>query len=367
MTFYYMIFLFLFLSVLLGKIYNRIQSILFFLWIIFFATITAIRDGVGTDFESYVGIFEITPQWDSLFSTMPLVDWGFWYLNSTVKTFGGDVVVLFFFTSFITTLSLYFVSKRILPQYTLVVLLIFYSFLLLRFEFNTIRHGIMAMCTWLGFTYIPSRNFKLFFIYVFLGGLFHVIGFFFIPFYWLLNYNIKPQKCILGIIISYFIGFYIPIFRFLQAVIPVNNIIGNKLFFYTEEYYATENSSAAGITLGLMVYTILFFMLLYYWKKIENYTYALLLRNSLFWAICFALLFNQYGVFVERFTSLLYISIAFIIPMIIHTLPKDKLNKLIFYFLFLLYCFLLLTKNLSSIEPSTRHFQYIPYRIVKII
>ncbi|MFK1792296.1 EpsG family protein [Bacteroides fragilis] len=92
-----MIFLFLFLSVLLGKIYNRIQSILFFLWIIFFATITAIRDGVGTDFESYVGIFEITPQWDSLFSTMPLVDWGFWYLNSTVKTFGGDVVVLFFF------------------------------------------------------------------------------------------------------------------------------------------------------------------------------------------------------------------------------------------------------------------------------
>ena len=79
MTFYYMIFLFLFLSVLLGKIYNRIQSILFFLWIIFFATITAIRDGVGTDFESYVGIFEITPQWDSLFSTMPLVDWGFWY------------------------------------------------------------------------------------------------------------------------------------------------------------------------------------------------------------------------------------------------------------------------------------------------
>ena len=331
MTFYYMIFLFLFLSVLLGKIYNRIQSILFFLWIIFFATITAIRDGVGTDFESYVGIFEITPQWDSLFSTMPLVDWGFWYLNSTVKTFGGDVVVLFFFTSFITTLSLYFVSKRILPQYTLVVLLIFYSFFLLRFEFNTIRHGIMAMCTWLGFTYIPSRNFKLFFI------------------------------------ISYFIGFYIPIFRFLQAVIPVNNIIGNKLFFYTEEYYATENSSAAGITLGLMVYTILFFMLLYYWKKIENYTYALLLRNSLFWAICFALLFNQYGVFVERFTSLLYISIVFIIPMIIHTLPKDKLNKLIFYFLFLLYCFLLLTKNLSSIEPSTGHFQYIPYRIVKII
>ncbi|WP_289773813.1 EpsG family protein [uncultured Bacteroides sp.] len=359
-----LIFVFLLLSIVFAKFKRECTSVVFSFWILFFALITALRDGVGTDYEAYVYIFGLTPTLDELFSTLPVIDIGFWWFNSIIKTFTGSVVVMFFFSSFITTMLFFVVCKKILPSHVMVSLLIFYSFFLLRFEFNTIRHGMMVMWVWLGFCYVPLKDYR-FFLFVIIGGLFHVVGFLFLPFYWLLNWRISNIGMFFIILLSYMIGFYLPIFQFLQFFVSANSVLGSKFQFYTEEYYALEASSSIGITLGMIIYLFLLLFFSIQMKKMRDNIYALLLRNSLFIALCMAFLLNKYGVFVERLSSLLYVSIAFIVPMIIQYLFRDASHKLLAYSILVLYCFLLLERNVLSVESSTGELQYVPYKMIK--
>ena len=361
MGLYFIIFVFLVISIILGRKFQNVQTLLFFSWILFFGFMSAVRDGIGADFNSYIIIFDSAPSWNSFFSSDVFIDRGYWLLNLIIRDLGGDHQVLFFCTSIMTTSVFYVVAKRILPKYTLLSLLLFYCFFLLKYEFNTIRHGIMVMWVWLSFTYILSKQLKYFLICVAIGGTFHIIGFLFIPFYWFLNREIKPSYNFILLICSYIMGEFFSIFEFFKLIVPVNSVIGRKLVYYTEVYYSNTNASEHGVTLGFIVYSLVLCILIFYKQRFENYKYYNLLRNSLLLSLCFTLLFSQYTVFVERFVSLLYLSLMFIIPATVNYLSKVRTTRMILYIIILLYCVLLLYKNLHSTNMYGE-YQYIPYK-----
>lgn len=341
---------------------KRYQKLFVGLLILGISFLASIRDGVGTDFESYQLIFDLAPTLPELFNTSALIDPLFWALCSVIKTLGGGAPVMFFCAALITNYFLYRASKIFFPSSFILPFIIYFSFFLFRFQFNTIRHGIMVSVAWYAFSYIQKKDFRKFLIYMIISGGFHILGLLFIPFYWILGKRNSRLVYIFGIILAFIFGFFTNPFNSILTIIPGGNIFYEKFIFYTEVYYGHDEASL-GITLGMAIYASFFLFIVYNNKFFFNQKKNVILINSLFFALFFALLLNKYGVFVERITSMFYVSLIFLIPTFIQNYPMKRETRLIFNLLFVCYLLLLLNKNISAKEKDGE-YQYIPFKTI---
>ncbi len=362
MGFYYSLLIFFALISLIGVKSKKQENFMQIIFIVIIAIVAGARDGVGTDFESYELIFDLAPELSEIFNQVSQIEPLFWFLCSVIKTLGGDTAVMFFLTSIITSVVLVKASKRILPKYYIVSFLIYFCFFLFRFQFNTIRHGMMVSFVWLAFSYIPERNFKKFLFYIVMGAGFHILGLLFIPFYWLLNVNFRKHTYILLLLFSVILGLFLNPFDFLLRILPKSNVFYEKFQFYTKGYYENQNS-ALGVTLGMIVYSIFLFFLLLKRDFLKRYKYGLMLLNTLFYALFFAFLMNKYGVFVERITSLFYVSLIYLISFLFYKFPMKYSTRVIVSLFFVLYITLLFTKNVTGKERDGS-YQYLPYKTI---
>ncbi len=362
MGFYYSLLLLFALISLIGVEYKKLQNIMQIIFVIIVAIIAGARDGVGTDFENYELIFDFSPKLSDIFNQVPQIDPLFWLLCSVVKTFVGGTAFMFFLTSIITSIVLVKASKRILPKYYIVPFLIYFCFFLFRFQFNTIRHGMMVSFVWFAFSYIPERNFKKFLFYIVLGAGFHILGLLFIPFYWLLNVNFRKYTYIILLLSSMVLGLLLNPFDILLKILPGGNVLSDKFIFYTQVYYGNENASL-GVTMGMVIYFLFLLYLIFKKNFIENYKGGRILLNSLFYALFFAFFMNKYGVFVERITSLFYVSLIYLISLVFYKFPMKYSSRVILSLFFILYIILLFTKNITGKEKDGS-YQYLPYKTI---
>lgn len=360
MIFYIIIYIFLLISSLHKNIY--LKEVLKYFFIIFFAFICAIRDGVGTDFENYVLYFDRAPTLNQIFNNDFLTEPLFWILCSLSKTLSIGSVGLFFLVSIISTLVLLKLSNWIIPKHFLLVFLVFYVLFLGRFQFNTIRHGLMVVFVWWAFLYIKERSLVKFLVLIIISSLFHIVGLVFLPFYWVLNNEISGKRMFLLLISAFLLGRFVPVFDYLLNILPGGTIFFEKTLYYTTDYYVDENPEL-GYTLGLFFNVLLLFLCLFMRKRFNAYEHFNLLINSLFLGIFLFLLFNKFGVFVERLTSCFYLSLIFLIPMILITVPQNKSTKLLFYIIFVMYTLFILFKNFTATELDGS-YQFIPFKTI---
>lgn len=301
-------------------------------------------------------MYDMAPVLWDIFSDTLYVEPGYLIICSIVKTLGGNVFILFGITSLITSMVYYKAVERIIPQYALLALFIYFSFALLRFEFNTIRHGMMVSFVWLGFTYIPQKKFLRFLMCVIVASSIHLVGLFMIPMYWIFRHPISKTGSVVAILVSFCIG-KLPIYAILSKFLLEGSIYSIKYIYYTTEY-ANE---ALGLSMGLISYIILLFYFQSKRNRIRNSFYVLL-TNSLLFAICTFLILAQYEVFATRFASIFNLSITIIIPVLFDI---HKNAKLLPYLIVCVYCLLLLATNLRP-NPETGKSQYLPYKTVRM-
>jgi hypothetical protein len=360
MIFYIVIYLFLLISCVFRNKY--INKCLTFFFIFLFAFICAIRDHIGTDFENYILYYDLSPFINEFFKADFLAEPSFWLLCSFCKTFSLGSVGLFFFSSIISSLVVLKVSNKIIPKYFLPVLLVFYVLFLGRFQFNTIRHGLMVVFVWWAFLYINERSLYKFSILIIISFSFHIIGILFFPFYWLLNKEVNEKRMFLFLVSAFLIGRYVPVFDILLKILPVTSVFFEKTLFYTTDYYS-DKSPELGYTFGLLFNVMLLFVCVYKRKYFIQYRHFNTLINSLFIGIFLFLLFNKFGIFVERFTSCFYLSLIFLIPMFLIVIPQKKDTKIFFYAIFVLYTFFILYKNYTATELNGA-YQFIPFKTI---
>lgn len=357
---YYIIFCCLCLSTVVGMCYKCIQKPLLFFWILFFGILSGIRDDVGLDYDSYVMIYDMAPTWNDLFSSPLYIEPGYLFLCSTIKTLGGNTIILFSVTSLITSLIFYKAANRIVPGYELLAFFVFYAFHLLAFEFNVIRHGMMISLSWLGFTYIPQKNFRKFIICIILASTIHLVGIFMIPMYWILQSPISAKKSMIAILLSFLIG-RLPMYTILAQIVSGWSVYGDKYIYYTTQYVHNESLR---LSIGVISYIIILFYFIAHKRKNTN-PFFNLLANSLLIAICAFFILSQNNVFATRVMSIFNMSIIFIIPLLMIISIPNQSSKFLFYTIVTLYCFLLLTANLRpNIEIGKS--QYLPFKVVKI-
>lgn len=175
-------------------------------WLLTLALMTLIlgfRYQVGTDYMSYVHIFEL---YKSGAKTVG-VEMGYELLNKIVLLFDLNFWVVFFISSAITN---YFILKLFHEKSYNFFLSIYILFGVgfVFFQTNAIRQALAISLTFYGTKYLTEQNFKKYFVFCLLGSLFHFSALIMIPIYWLSR--IKFNKLIIMLNIEkdvIFLGF----------------------------------------------------------------------------------------------------------------------------------------------------------------
>lgn len=368
MIFYVLIYLTIFAFGIISIKNELIRNIFTWLIILSLSVLTAIRDGIGTDYENYVLLYDLAPTFNQFSNndviyTEPL----FFILCVICKSFNLGVVGLFLITSLLASVVLLKVARKFSPKYIIIIFLLYFVFYWGRFQLNTIRHGLMVSFIWLAFSYIPERNMFKYIISIIIASSFHILGVFFFPFYWLLNKNFKAKHMYLLLFFAFLIGYFSPPFDLLLSLFPKTSIFHEKINYYYSDYYDNISSNASlGISLGFLLN--LFILIISNTTKIKihlsEHKYGSIITNSLFFGMFFYLLFNQLGVFVERISSNFYLSLIFLLPLLLSITAKVyKAGKDIIILLFIIYTVLILFKN-YTVKELDGNYQYIPYKTI---
>ena len=238
---------------------GKMRKTLYCITLIFSFLVLVFRS-VGTDYLLYKGIFENIEFFNtSRFEpTMRL-------LMILVKTIFNDYFFLCFILGFITMFNF----SRTINNNSKYITLSFFAFLTLGFytkSFNVMKQMVAVSFIFASLPYINSRNFKMFFLNVILGGLFHTSALIFLPVYFVTL--IKKEKILLYLII----------------ITNYNNII--QLLNYSEQYsiyvtYTTGIDSGIATYLTIVLYIAMIFLIYLGRFKLKNDKLILVLILSI--------------------------------------------------------------------------------------
>lgn len=333
-----------------------------YFFIILLSLIVGIRCFVGTDWGTYVDIYDnYLNNFDFQNSSEPffLMEPLFVIIGLIFNGLGLTYHFYFFFLCFLNLYILRRLSIKVGFESYLFVLLCYFSLFFFQFNTNIVRHGLMAVFVWYGFLcFFSGQKFKAVFA-ILLGSLFQYAGLFFLVILFLINIKISRLAIIFTVLLS-FILYYLQI---LYKIVPLFHhvpIVGDKLYYYIFEY----NSIPYGLTIGMItnITIALLTYSLFYKQYSSNTGYIRLYVNALLISFCLSLIFNQYSIFVERIVSVLNLSLIFILYHYRYLYFQQLKNKVIASLFIYLYLILTLIKILLT-KGTEFEYQFIPYQI----
>lgn len=190
-------FFYLFLAIVVGiftelsfKVKNKYLRILNALIAILCPTFFfSVRYGIGTDYESYIRIFNLISTGQDT-----RMEWAYFLINKTVAYFGGSIEVVFFLVGIIMFLFIYLTLKDhrkvISPGLGMFIFILFYY----QMSFNTIRQVVAVAVLLYSFKFIKDRYFIRFLLLIILASGFHISSLIMIPVYFIYNLIGKQQR-----------------------------------------------------------------------------------------------------------------------------------------------------------------------------
>ena len=292
---------------------------------IVFAIIAGLRSLNWPDTGVYYLSFELTP---GLFditsedSPKSYSEKGFWALGILTKTFTNNYQIYFCVVSLFTFFFLY-KDLRQYSLYPLIGLCVYVARFYSGRNFMQIRAGVAYAILLLGVKYIQEKDWKRYFLVVFVAYLFHHSAIIAIPLYFFCNWiKIKPKIIVGGLLLAWIIGAFFQ--GFIHNFIEDNAEDLNIGARYTEAGGERAMTQGAGI-LNPMIYFQSFLLLAYTFleKKIAPMTkYYYAIRSSYFYSTLILIIFCSYKVLSGR-TSTVFATLEIgIIPSIIYLFNK---------------------------------------------
>lgn len=163
---------------------RRNNKILIYLSLSIPVLIGGLRYGVGTDYPTYVSLFQNLSGLSllSYFQNLPDIEFGFFLLMqlSFILTHGPEL--MFFISSLLTVAFFYVGLKRFKIKYfTLAYLL--YLLIIFPITLNIVRQGLAMSICFFAFTYIVSRQPRRYIMWILIAGLFHTTSLMLLPAY----------------------------------------------------------------------------------------------------------------------------------------------------------------------------------------
>lgn len=245
MNTYLFIFLLLFFFAFLeiSNVSSKICKVLYILIGFTFVFVAGLRYETGVDWLAYQYYFdEIIPLNEAFYfntfsNSFLKLDVGYSLLNSIVKMLGGNIQLVFFIMSLISTILL-IKNLKYYSNHVLTGLFIYFPFFFFVFDMSGIRQGLAIQIVLFSVKYISAKNFRKFLLCILLATSIHWTAMILLPLYFFVNKRISVKYTISIFFISIII-FTLKI-KWLGTILgdlvgPLNAFatLSNKLTVYT--------------------------------------------------------------------------------------------------------------------------------------
>lgn len=251
-------------------------------------------------------------------------EFGFYLLQVIVKTFVNNSTVFFLVVS---ALSFYFLYKDI-KQYSifpLIGLCAYISRFIIGRNFVQIRAGLAYAILMLSIKYIFEKNWKRYFLIVFIAWLFHRSCIVAVPLYFICNWvKVKKWHIYVALIFSFLVGIFGQ--GFVHSIVEDNASDLSIGVRYTDAGGETKQLEGLGIR-NPMIYFQCFILLSYTLLEkrlapLNKYYY--IIRNAYLYSTMILICFCTYKVLSAR-TASMYATLEFaIIPSLIYMFNRKN-------------------------------------------
>lgn len=270
---------------------------------------------------------DFTPTlFDFSFSDKPLGyrEKGFFYLAVFIKTLTDNYHVFFLVVASLSFIALYKDLKE-LSIFPLVGLCAYISRFLIGRHFIQIRAGLAYAILMISIKYILEKDWKRYFLIVFIAWLFHRSAIVAIPLYFVCNWmKVKKWHIIVGIAVSFLIGAFGQ--GFMHALVEDNASDLNIGVRYTDAGGEKNQLEGLGL-LNPMIYFQCFLLFAYTFleKRLAPlHKYYYIIRTAYLYSTMILICFCTYKVLSAR-TSSMYATLEFaIIPSLIFMFNKKN-------------------------------------------
>ena len=217
--------------------------------------LSAYRYNVGTDYQSYMSIFNVI----STGHTVENMDIGFGVLCKVISIFGGDFYSMIRITSLIFIgLSFYYIFyESPYPYYSIYLLFAMQYYFA---SFNGIRQMCGAAILLFSLKFVKEKKFIPFLLCVLLATSFHGTCLVFIPVYWFDKFKINPRVIFIVSLLVIFFGN------------RISNIINTIMLNTKYAYYAEAGGDGNNRIIWTLVQIAIVIFGSYYYRKEPKYS-----------------------------------------------------------------------------------------------
>lgn len=189
--------------------------------------ISGLRYGVGTDFNAYLYIYSQVSAMslgDFFVSTEASLEVGFWLLVKlgSWTTLGSS---FFFFLASALTVLLFYKGLMRYKVKNPGLLWFLYLLIILPMTMNLVRQGVAISAVFLAFSYISSRDFRKYLLWMLVAGAFHMSALILLPVYFINRLLLRANERVGRTLFKSLVGFLVilsilPVTFMLLALIP---------------------------------------------------------------------------------------------------------------------------------------------------
>lgn len=262
-------------------------------------------------------------EWTTLDHPYGYSEYGFYFLGVIFKTFSSNVTGYLLFIAVLTFIFMYKDFKRYC-YYPLFGVCAYVSRFYFARNFIQIRAGLSYAIVLWAVQYITKRDWKRYFLWVFIAYLFHHSALLAVPLYFLCMVKIKKWHIVLGVIIAFILGgFFTEPIRLLVSDYATDM----KVVTYVSKEYQREQG-----LLNPMIYFQLIILFAYTynerilkWTSPDYYT----IRTAYFYSTFILITLSMYTALSGRTSSMFSTLEMAIIPTMINTFVKK--NRIVAY------------------------------------
>lgn len=313
------------IPVLNSKKSSWLSHLIFFLTMIF---ICGLREGVGTDYDSYVKIYKTIKA-----GSLVPIDIGFFFINFLVAKLNLTVQAVFLVSTFMTYIVLFFLLYRLESIEAGFIFLVGFGFIF--FANNIIRQGIAIPFFLYSLYHKSEGNNKQASILFFLSVIFHISAILLIPLFWIRKLKLTRNRWYLilsgALIVSPF-NIFMRLAFFVGSFFP-------RYASIMETYNLNDNI----VSLATLYVFFIGIIIVSFYNRLDDK--AKLFADIFLVGVCLTLFLYRSG-YLLRFSYYEFYSLPIIISFIIKSY-KTKRDRLTIFGLFFILSLIWFIKDLA--------------------
>ncbi|MDR2361191.1 MAG: EpsG family protein [Prevotellaceae bacterium] len=295
-----------------------------------------LRYETGTDYFSYLEIYNKVPPLTHFFPVINDMEVGYIFLNSLFQTMGVAINVMFLFISAITTFILFRSFQTYIPRpFFFVSLLLYYSTIYIGLDMSGVRQAIAVAIFLFSLRYVFRSQFWKYSLCIIIACLFHQSALLLWAFYPVLKMRFRLSVIIpvlgIGILIFIFkIAWLHTLLEYGASLFSEDTLIGQKLIAYSSsEIFLRNRPFSPAIPFYMTLFILLILAFIKRLRLSEQTPYFTIIFNLFFlFILSFFYLYESLDISF-RFGYYFMLSYVFLFPLALGLLKSRKQHLIV--------------------------------------